>query len=148
MSGPRSVYWLLGVQETMNLLAQITWWFSAITGWDHTLIFSLPAEALIVRDGQTECAVASGSEQHAKLSAWLSANGKGWEATPASYVPALVVSGTGFSINFLKGGAILNYNEGQYSHSADPSQYEFLHCANHTQQGAQADRPASGGSSA
>jgi len=75
------------------------------------------------------------SEKYLKLSAWLSANSKGWEATPASYVPALVVSGAGLSINFLKGGAIVNYAAGQYSHAVDPSQYEFLRCANHTQQG-------------
>ncbi|MBU2706797.1 hypothetical protein KCM76_12460 [Zooshikella marina] len=67
-----------------------------------------------------------GSEKHAKLVAWLKQNNSDWDPTPASYVPGLVVEGTGFSLNFMRTGVILNCKEGQFTKSVKLEDYEYL----------------------
>ena len=74
------------------------------------------------------CLIAPGSLQHKALENWLSENQNGWQSTPASYVPGTVVSGVGFTLNFVGSLAIANYSGGQYSRSTKPVDYEFLQC--------------------
>ena len=67
-----------------------------------------------------------GSEKHAKIVAWLKQNTSGWEPTPASYVPKLIVEGASFSLNFMGTGVILNCKEGQFSKPVKSEDYEYL----------------------
>ena len=122
----------------MNWLQQAIWWGAILTGCSQTIVFNVsPAETLrvsVYSKGRPvqECAIAPGSPQQQKLSAWLSKNTEAWAATPATYVPGVKVSGENFSVNFLGTGVILNYAHGQYSRSANPSEYEFLLCDGRT----------------
>lgn len=75
-----------------------------------------------------ECKLAPGTPNFQKLASWLSNNRTGWTSTLASYVPGVYITGSNFSINFLRTFVIVNSPEGQYSHSVSPSEYEFLQC--------------------
>lgn len=76
----------------------------------------------------SDCTIAPGSPQHQALEKWLSQSRGGWQATPASYVHGTVVSGAGFTLNFVGAVAIVNVSSGQYSHPATPTDYGFLQC--------------------
>ena len=121
----------------MKLLAEIVLWSSMLTGCAHTLDLTLPAtdplKVQIHRNGRPlqECEIAPSSEQYKQLATWLSQNREVWSATPASYVPGVMISGPSFSINFLGGGAIVQYEKGQFSHPAKPKDYEFVRCDEH-----------------
>lgn len=135
----------------MSLMQQALWWVAVLTGCSQTVVFTLPATetlgVLVYSSGRPslECNVTPGSSQQQKLAAWLSQNTEGWSATPVTYAPSLSITGSNFSINFLGGSAILNYERGQYSHPIKPNEYEFLSCSNRTQPGVQADAAAQRG---
>jgi hypothetical protein len=76
----------------------------------------------------TNCVIAPNSPQYQALEKWLSQNKSGWQTTPATYIPGKVVSGSGFTLNFLNSIVIANFSGGQYSHSTNPSEYRFLQC--------------------
>jgi hypothetical protein len=72
-----------------------------------------------------------GSGTFTQFADWLKHNEKGWESTPASYLPSVVLSGRNFSINFLKNMAILNYKDSegkqhQVYKTIKPEDYNFL----------------------
>lgn len=120
----------------MSLPASIVWWAAIILGFSKNITFSVPAsETLGVQvygagRPNAQCQIISGSKEQDKLAAWLAQNKEGWKATLATYVPGVLVSGNDFSINFLGSSVILNYESGQYAHSIEPKQYEFLLCGN------------------
>lgn len=74
------------------------------------------------------CSIAPGSPQYQALEKWLSQNRGGWQTTPASYVPGTVVSGAGFTLNFVGTVVVANVSSGQYSHPTTPTDYGFLQC--------------------
>jgi len=76
-----------------------------------------------------ECKLLPGTPNFQKLASWLSNNKTGWSPTPATYIPGVYITGSKFSINFLGTFVIVNYADGQYSHSVSPSEYEFLQCS-------------------
>ncbi|SRR5258706_6275030 len=122
----------------MKLLATVAWWISAIGGCAQTIAFTMPnTEELSVSvyvDGRptAQCEIAPGSERHGKLTSWLAQNKQDWKASPADFAPKLLVSGKAFSINFVGSFVALNSEAGQYVHSVEPNQYEFLLCEKRT----------------
>ena len=118
----------------MNFPAVILISVALVTGCSHELNLQLPAgEPLrlsIHAHGSplATCSLVPGSPKYHILEKWLSKNRKGWQITPATYVPRTVISGPGFTINFIESLAIVNYAEGQYSHAITSLDYEFLQC--------------------
>jgi len=78
------------------------------------------------------CGIAPGSSQFQKLVDLLTANRDEWEPTPVTFVPSVLVTGDGFSINFLKDFAVVNYADGQFKHPIPASEYAFLGCGDGT----------------
>ena len=73
------------------------------------------------------------------LEAWLALNRHGWKASPASFVPGIVVSSERFSLNFLPNGVVVNYEAGQFTRDSGSKLAEKLSCKPATQPGAAAD---------
>jgi len=121
----------------MKLFAEIAWWSLLVTGCSHTVNYTLPTteqlKVHIYAQGRPiqECEISPTSEQYKKLSIWLNQNRADWSATPATYVPGVLISGTKFSINFIGNSTIINYEAGQYSHATTPKDYEFVRCEKH-----------------
>ncbi len=118
----------------MNLVSQIIWSMALLSGCSRTIEISVnTSEALHVsvysqNMPNKECVIVSGSKEHEALVQWFAQNAKNWSATPATYVPGVSISGKEFSINFIGSAAVLNYGEGQYSHSASPAEYLVFNC--------------------
>jgi hypothetical protein len=70
--------------------------------------------------------IVKGDERYQMLIQWAEENGSGWQMTPATYVPGVMVSGGEVSINFLGSLAILNGPDGQFEKDVIPSDYAFL----------------------
>jgi hypothetical protein len=60
------------------------------------------------------CVIAPGSPQFIQLEGLLAANRGNWEPIPVTFVPSVLVTGAGFSINFLQDAAVVNYADGQF----------------------------------
>ncbi len=67
-----------------------------------------------------------GTESFESLRFWLYANQKGWEKSPASYVPGIVVKYKDSQLNFINDLAVLNNQTGQYTKEASIKDYGFL----------------------
>ena len=78
------------------------------------------------------CVIAPGSPQFIQLEALLAANRSNWEPTPVTFVPSVLVTGAGFSINFLQDSDVVSYADGQFKHSVPRSAYAFLGCGDGT----------------
>ena len=57
---------------------------------------------------------------------WISSNKEGWELTPATYIPGVIVKGSNFTFNFLKADVIVNVDGKQYSKPVNKQEYDFL----------------------
>lgn len=79
-----------------------------------------------------KCTIAPASPQFKQLGSLLAATSDDWAPTPVTFVPSVLVTGDGFSINFLKDFAVVNYADGQFKHQVPISAYAFLGCANGT----------------
>jgi len=106
-----------------------------ISGCSQALLLELhPTEELRLSDHTkkysaiTSCNITPESRQYKALEKWLTQNQEGWQSTPASYISGIVVSGSGFTLNFLGSAVIANYLGGQYSHAITPFDYESLKC--------------------
>lgn len=121
------------------------WWVAVLTGCSQNVSFSLPSEELlgvvVYENGAPiqQCEIPAGSAKQKALAHWLQQNTGDWSATPATYVPGVLVAGNDFSINFLGNSVILNYAGGQYAHKVNPNEYEYLRCLPGTQQKAPPD---------
>jgi hypothetical protein len=73
-----------------------------------------------------EYKIVKGDERYQKLIQWAKENGSGWQMTPATYVPGVLVSGGELSVNFLGSSAILNGPDGQFAKDVTPADYAFL----------------------
>lgn len=67
-----------------------------------------------------------GDEKYNQFISWVKSNKEGWNSTPATYVPKLLVSGKSFTFNFMGAGVVVNYEDGQFTKKIDPKDYEFL----------------------
>ena len=109
-------------------------WFLApllvamLSGCQKTLDWSLPNEALKLERGGQTCTISPSSAQFRDLSHWLAKNPSGWSSSPASYVPAVMLRGSNFSVNFVNSLVVVNYPGGQFTHEVSPSDYAFLTC--------------------
>ena len=118
----------------MKWISGILWVAAALTGCSQTIDFRIPENEVlkmsITNSGVpvTECVIKPGSVMHVLLSAWIEQNSENWKATPASYVPGIMVSGNEFAMNILGEGVIINYDGGQYSHSIKPNALERMQC--------------------
>ena len=70
--------------------------------------------------------IVPGTEKHNKLKEWVVNNKSGWASSMATYVPNVLVSGSGFSLNFRSKKVILNYKGGQFTKTSSQTEYEFL----------------------
>lgn len=60
------------------------------------------------------------------LVALLERYNEGWEKTPASYLPGVVVRGQNVNLNFLGNHVIVNNSVGQFVRAIPPRDYDFL----------------------
>ena len=97
-------------------------------GCETSLDWSLPNEALKLQWGDETCSILPSSRQFKALSNWLAQNQTGWSSSPASYMPAVVVTGSNFSVNFLGSMVVVNYPGGQFTRKVSPNEYAFLTC--------------------
>ena len=65
-------------------------------------------------------------QKYKQFKSWVANNKDGWETTPASYVPSVIVKGSGFTFNFLNEGVIVNVDGKQYSKAVNKSEYDYL----------------------
>jgi hypothetical protein len=114
----------------MRKAAAALWCLVALSGCSHEIGLQLQDKALYLRDHKTgiECFLPPEGPQVKALISWLESNRISWKATPVTYVPRLVVSGEGFSLNFMDTAVIANYEAGQYAHPIEPQTYAFLRC--------------------
>lgn len=71
------------------------------------------------------------SQRYSDFREWFLKNEKGWSPSPVTYVPSIEVRGKKFSINFLHGSAIINFQDTngsyhQYVKDVKPQEYQFL----------------------
>lgn len=98
------------------------------------LILKLPSDealklSIYINDASvSNCAITPGSSRHQALEKWLMNNRGGWKSTPVSYLPGTLVSGPGFTLNFLGSVVIANFAGGQYYRQAALAEVEFLTC--------------------
>jgi hypothetical protein len=75
------------------------------------------------------CKVPPGDDRYKRLDAWLKVHSDGWSVAIADYVPTILVSGNRFRLNFMQSGAaILGFDNHQYSHPVQASEYAYLTC--------------------
>lgn len=128
ISNGNLIYILALTSTAMALISAV------LVGCSHKLSLNLsPSEPLMLslhaHGTQTNsCSIVPGAPRYQELEGWLARNRDGWEYTPATYVPAKVVSGTSFTLNFFDTIVIANYSGGQYSHHTTPADHEFLEC--------------------
>lgn len=75
------------------------------------------------------CELEAGSDEVAQISSWLDENRDGWEPSVVTFAPGVMIRGSDFTLNFLGDGAILNYDEGQFTHPTDSYFYANLRCS-------------------
>ena len=82
----------------------------------------------VYESGKTirEYKITRGSIKFSKLETWARNNEWGWNSTPATYAPGIVVVGGGFIINFVGDSVVINNSDGQYYKEIDPRDYAFL----------------------
>ena len=73
-----------------------------------------------------EYTIVKGSKKHIALRQLLINNQEGWSQTLATYVPGVLVTSNGLSLNFLNAGIIANYSGGQFSKPIKIAEYGFL----------------------
>ncbi|MDZ4287414.1 MAG: hypothetical protein U0984_05625 [Prosthecobacter sp.] len=85
-----------------------------VTGYkDHALVW--------------ERTISPPSPEHDLLAAWAARNQSGWKGSLASYAPGTwKVTGTGFDLNILPDGVVLNIRGNSYIHEASESDFKFL----------------------
>ena len=106
----------------------------ALSGCTQSIHFILPPGPLrlsftVNGVASRSCSISQDSKQYKALSIWLSEHQGGWQGSLVTYVPSVVVTGNGFSLNFLNSAAVLNYAGNQFTHQVSPSDYAFLVCA-------------------
>jgi len=90
--------------------------------------------ALYIHSGGTSVTkreIVKNSETYNELRDWLTKNEKGWSSSPATYVPSIEVRGKKFTLNFLQGSVILNFQDAngryhQYVKDVKLEEYQFL----------------------
>ena len=118
----------------MNWFNDIVWWGAILTGCASSVFVSVPenetlkVHVYIQGSSSQNCEISPDSKMHKLFVDWLSKNHSGWHATPASYVPNVLISGSKFNVNFVSKFAIINYDEGQYSHDINPSDFANFRC--------------------
>jgi hypothetical protein len=105
-----------------------------LAGCTRDLAFALPKTQHLVlaiySNGRPlqECTVAPGSKQFVGLEALLASYHAGWKPSPATYAPGVLVTGTGFSINFIHDFAVVSFGSAQVTRPIPHSAYTFLRC--------------------
>jgi hypothetical protein len=116
------------------LLLSIVTLASCAKPLDLSLPTDKPLELHIYSQGSPVqmCTIAPNSPQFQQLDALLAANNEGWDTTLVTFVPSVLVTGDGFSINFLQGYAVVNYADQQLKRPMPASEYAFLECEDGT----------------
>lgn len=75
--------------------------------------------------------IRKGDETYSRFKRWMEENERGWKPSPVTYVPDVEVRGKKFVINFLPGGAILNFqspdgNWHQYVKDIAEADFQYL----------------------
>ena len=75
--------------------------------------------------------IRKGDEKFSQLKRWLEQNEKGWNPSPATYMPGTEVRGKKFVLNFLHSVAVLNFKSpdgkyNQYVKGIKEAEYQFL----------------------
>ncbi len=73
-----------------------------------------------------EYKIRKGTAKFLKLEIWAQENEWGWNLTPATYIPGIVVKGGGYVFNLLSDTVVVNNQDGQYSKSINQNEYEYL----------------------
>jgi hypothetical protein len=109
-------------------------WLSGVaSGGKMSITWSLPSETVVLSNSvagrpDATCTIAASSDAHRRLAKWIFQNQAGWDATPVTYAPGVLVSGSNFSINFFGTSVILNIPEGQFAKTIAVSEYSYIHC--------------------
>lgn len=125
-------YFNVGCHMRTNLFLALIWF--SLPGCSRTVEFTLPNDEILEVSTSAsgkftkKCLLSEISGATARVDSWLLNHSGGWEPSPATYVPAVLIAGKTFSLNFLHESAIINYSGGQYVHSVSPIDYEFLSC--------------------
>ena len=87
-----------------------------------------PINIIIYGEGTNskEYVLINTDQKYKLFKAWVANNKGGWEPTPASYVPSIIVKGSSFTFNFLNEGVIVNVDGIQYSKAVNKSEYDYL----------------------
>jgi hypothetical protein len=104
-----------------------------IAACSKNLDFEIPRGvdlSLTIRDGRSyqSCEIEASSSDIENLATWLKDNSSGWESTWVTYAPGVLVTGPGFSINFMNEAAVINYEGGQYARPVTSASYSHLVC--------------------
>ena len=104
-----------------------------LAGCESSIDLELPIDGVLqltIISGTTmsNCSIAANSDGIKTIATWLDALQDGWEPSPASYVLDIELKGDGFSIQFSNGFAVVNYEEGQFTHSVPAGVFTELHC--------------------
>jgi hypothetical protein len=111
---------------------------TSLVGCTRDLAFALPKSQplnlAIYSDGRPleKCTIAPGSKQFVSLETLLASYPAGWKPSPATYVPGVLVTGSGFSINFSHEFAVVSSGRTQLTHSIPHGAYAFLRCKDDT----------------
>ena len=75
--------------------------------------------------------ITKNEEKFAQTRRWLEQNGKGWNPSPATYIPGTEVRGKRFVLNFLHNLAVLNFQDPdgkyhQYVKGIKETDYQYL----------------------
>ena len=102
-------------------------------GCERSIDLELPTDGelqLTIRDeaASTYCIIKASSDGAMKVATWLDANQDGWESSLVSFAPGVQLNGEGFSINFHRESAIVNYEAGQFTHAVPAVVYTGLSC--------------------
>ena len=81
-------------------------------GYKNSSLCDLPVESNAIR----------------KLSAWLATHRGGWQPTLVTYAPKIHVRGSGFDMNFLSDGVVINYDRKQYIRTPSDFDTKILLC--------------------
>ena len=105
-----------------------------IAGCTQRIEFTFPSKGIVkveAFDGGrpiASCDVSVESDAMRRFSAWLTTHRDGWQPTLVTYAPKIHIRGSGFDINFLSDGVVINFDRKQYIRTVSDFDTKILLC--------------------
>jgi len=92
----------------------------------YDLTIDIIGDLKISCPGKREKILSTQDDLYDEVSKWFMRNKKGWDSTPASYVPRIVLEGEGLYVNVLDSLVVINYQGKQFAKKTDVSFFTSL----------------------